>query len=196
MSIVNSTYKIITALLVGAAFFVACENDLQKVNEITKQDNLPVEKMNDVVLEYTDSAKLKVKLVTPFIAKYIPEEDPYIEFEEGIEVFFYDSEEALDAELSAEYAIQYPERHITEAKRNVVAINSKGEKLNTEHLIWDDQKEIIYSEEFVTITTENQVIMGKGFEADQNFSNYKIKNVTGTITLNEDEEDAEDPEIN
>ncbi len=192
MSTLNSTYKAITALLVGAAFFIACENDLAKVNEITKQDNLPVEKMNDVVLEYTDSARLKVKLLAPIIAKYIPEEDPYIEFEEGIEVFFYDKEEALDAELSAEYAIQYPERHMTEAKQNVVAINSKGERLNTEHLIWDDQKEIIYSEEFVTITTDNQVIMGEGFEADQNFSNYKIKNVTGTITLDEEDEVKED----
>jgi LPS export ABC transporter protein LptC len=72
---------------------------------------------------------------------------------------------------------------IVEAKKNVVVINEKNEKLNTEHLIWNEKTKKIYSDEFVKITTPDEIIYGTGFEADQDFSRYKIMNIKGTITV-------------
>ena len=59
--------------------------------------------------------------------------------------------------------------------------------LETEFLNWNEREEIIFSEEFVRITTGNQVIMGEGFEADQSFSNYRITKVTGELYLEDDQ---------
>ena len=69
-----------------------------------------------------------------------------------------------------------------EAKNNVVIVNAEGEQLNTEHLIWDRKKRIIYSNVFVKITTEDEIIMGEGFESNEQFSKYKILKPKGTIT--------------
>ena len=66
--------------------------------------------------------------------------------------------------------------------------NAKGEKLETEHLIWSEREQKIWSEEFVTLSRGTEVIMGQGFEADQNFTTYTIKKVTGTISIEEDEQ--------
>ncbi|HRG51298.1 MAG TPA: LPS export ABC transporter periplasmic protein LptC, partial [Bacteroidia bacterium] len=72
-----------------------------------------------------------------------------------------------------------------EAKRNVVVINVKGEKLNTEHLIWDAVTKKIYTKEFVKITTKDEVLLGEGLTADQDFSKYTILHPTGTIAIND-----------
>lgn len=53
-------------------------------------------------------------------------------------------------------------------------------------------KKKIWSDKFVTITTKNEILMGDGFEARQDFSKYKIKKLKGTVTIKEEEEDNED----
>ena len=40
-------------------------------------------------------------------------------------------------------------------------------------------------DDFVKITTKDQVIWGDGMEADQDFSEYNIKNVKGEIDIKE-----------
>jgi hypothetical protein len=67
----------------------------------------------------------------------------------------------------------------------VEVVNANGEKLNTEHLIWDEGKKKITSDAFVKITTAKEIIMGKGLEANQDFTQYEIKEVTGTIRIDD-----------
>ena len=76
-----------------------------------------------------------------------------------------------------------------EAKYDVVIVNSEGERLNTEHLIWDRKNQRIYSNVFVTITTEDEVIMGEGFESNESFTKYKILKPKGTISQEDEEYD-------
>jgi lipopolysaccharide assembly outer membrane protein LptD (OstA) len=68
-----------------------------------------------------------------------------------------------------------------------VVVNQKGERLTTDELIWDEEKKIIYSNTFVKIATEDEVMYGKGMIANQNFSDYTIKNITGKIKVNASE---------
>jgi LPS export ABC transporter protein LptC len=73
-----------------------------------------------------------------------------------------------------------------EVKYNVEVVNAKGDKLNTEHLIWDEQKKKITSDAFVKITTAKEIIMGKGLEANQDFTQYEIKNIQGIINIGDE----------
>ena len=165
--------------------FLACETDIKKVKFITTRDNLPVESAKDAEIIYSDSAVIKVKITAPQLDRYI-EENPYIELPKGIEILFYDGDLEVASQLTADYAISYEKEGMMEAKGNVVLINEQGEKLNTEHLIWDEEKELIYSNEFVKITTADEIIMGDGFESNQSFTKFKIKNIQGTITIKDD----------
>lgn len=168
-----------------SGMFCACENDIEKVNELTSRTDLPAESARHVEMIFSDSGETKVKLNAPLLERYLGDK-PYVEFKEGVNVIFYDSLMKEDSRLKADYAIQRQSENIIEGKKDVEIINQKGEKLNTEHLIWDQQQRIIYTEAFVKITTADEVIMGDGLEADQHFSKYKIKNITGVINIKED----------
>ncbi|MGZ4033971.1 MAG: LPS export ABC transporter periplasmic protein LptC [Bacteroidia bacterium] len=169
-------------LLLG---FSACENDIAVVNTITgeTEKQLPDQSNKNAEFLYSDSAVVRAKLTTPQLDHYAGKK-PYFELPKGMNVIFYTAEKKEETKLTANYGIGYDNGNgmeKMEAKGNVIVINVKGEKLNTEHLIWNAITKKIYTDDFVKITTKDQTIMGDGMEADQNFSNYHIKNVKGVI---------------
>lgn len=107
----------------------------------------------------------------------------YFIMPQGIEVLFYDTLMNVSSKLTSNYAIHKVKEQKMEAKSQVVVINEKGEKLETEHLVWEEKIGKIYSQEFVKITTEDEIIMGEGFEANQDFTKYKIHKIKGIINL-------------
>lgn len=172
-------------------FSFSCVNDVNEVKELTTNDRRPLEVQKNLFLTYSDSSFIKMELKAPLAENYPQLKEPELKFPKGIKVRFFDARGEEDSRLRANYAIQYPGKRLWEAKGDVVVVNKMGEQLNTEELYWDEATEKIYSSEFVKITTGKEVIMGEGFEADQNFTNYTISKVTGQITLEEDEESAE-----
>jgi LPS export ABC transporter protein LptC len=172
-----------------ALFLVAttsCENDLEKVHLVTNKEALPVETSTDLVIWYSDSARIKVKIEAPELNRYDGESD-YTELPQGVKVEFYDENMNVNSTLTSKYAIRKDAEQVMEARNDVVVVNVKGEKLNTEHLIWNEVSSKISSDEFVKITTPDKIIFGNGFESNQDFTNYKIFNIKGTITINRDE---------
>ena len=163
-----------------------CVNDMEEVNEITSEEILPVEVADDIRIIYSDSAILKVILEANHLERFIGE-NPYIEMSQGVHVRFFNSLGDVESELSSNYAVSYENTDIMEAKEDVVVVNKKGETLNTEHLIWEEKTEKIHTDEFVKITTEDEVIFGHGFESNQDFSKYRIKKIKGTIDLKDAE---------
>jgi LPS export ABC transporter protein LptC len=170
--------------------FTACENDIAIVNSITSANEklLPLESSKNVEFLYSDSAIVRAKLTSPQIDRYAGKK-PYLELPKGMNIIFYKVDKSQQSKLTANYGIAYDNGNgimeKMEAKGNVIVINEEGEQLNTEHLIWNALTKKIYTDAFVKITTKDQVIMGNGMEADQDFSNYKIKDVTGVISINE-----------
>ena len=95
----------------------------------------------------------------------------------------------VKSKLTADYGVRYEREQKMEARKNVIVTNEKGDKLNTEHLIWDEKKQKLLSNEDVKITTKDEIIFGKGFEANEDFTKYKIFNLKGTISINNPKND-------
>jgi LPS export ABC transporter protein LptC len=169
--------------LILAGLLTACENDLDKVNFYSKGSLTPVETAKNIKILYSDSARLQVEITAP-VLNHFETESPYIEMPKGLKAIFYNDRLEVKSKLDADYGIRYERDQKMEARKNVSVVNEKGERLNTEHLIWDEKKEKLYSDEFVKITTRDEIIFGNGFEANQDFSKYKIFNIKGTISLN------------
>jgi LPS export ABC transporter protein LptC len=176
--------------------WTACENDITVINSIIPESELPLESEKNAEYIYSDSAIVKAKLTTPRLNKYGGKKN-YMELPEGMHIIFYNEEKKEQTNLTADYGIGYDDgggMNKMEAKRNVVVINEKGDRLNTEHLIWDAITKQIYTEEFVKITTKDQTIWGDGLRADQDFSKYKILHPKGVIAVNENEKTNEKEE--
>lgn len=144
----------------------------------------PTQQGKGITMIYSDSARLKMVMKAPQMLTYDKNvKEPFTLLPSGLTMDFYTKEEKLEATLSANYGIHYPQRKRMEVKYNVVVVNKNGETLNTEHLIWDEVTKKIHSDAFVKITTAKEIIMGNGFESNEDLTQYQIKDVTGTIQL-------------
>jgi LPS export ABC transporter protein LptC len=170
--------------ILSSSIFVACENDIEKVNFYAGKKNIPVESMYDAEIIYSDSGivtgKLKAKKLDHYTNKH-----SFTVMPKGIIVEFFDHHQTVETKLTANYAMKYDDKDVMEAKGNVIIINEKGEQLNTEHIVWSQKKEQINSDAFVKITTKTEILMGDGLESNQTFSKYKIKKIRGVIQLKE-----------
>lgn len=177
------------ACLIGlATMLISCENDIEVIKQITNPDVLPELTGTNVEIWYSDSAKLKVRIVTPQLDRYLKDASkPYMEFPKGIHVYFYNDSMRVHAEISARYAIYKETEKLWEARNNVVVINTKGERLNTEQLFWDEVKEKIYSSSYSLITTPDGENIGeKGFEARQDFTEWRLNRSRGKLKFRDE----------
>ena len=170
------------SLIMLMGIFTSCENDVEEVNELNNEEIFPDQELRDADVLYSSSGRVKFRMKAPLVEQYGGDEH-YNEMPEGVEVEIYDSTMTVSSRLTSNYAIDIAHDKKMEAKDDVVVINDKGEKLNTEHLIWNMQKEEIRSDVFVKITTPQQVLMGEGLISNQDFSDYKILKPRGVINL-------------
>jgi LPS export ABC transporter protein LptC len=169
-----------------AALALSCE---KKIGTIKKSDilNLPGITVKNSESVFSDSCLVQLIITFPLMEKYDNSTSPYSEFRSGIKVIFYDGHKEPVGSVTSKYAKFYENKKLWELKDSVIAINEQNYKLETELLYWDQEKELIYTDRFVKITSEDQIVMGTGFESDPRLSTRKIKNVNATIYLKDEQ---------
>ena len=171
-------------LMVACFVITSCQTDRNEIMALGKKVVMPALTGKDVTMLYSDSTVLKIKLLTPQMQKYEKDvKEPVTIMPQGLFVIFYDEKGKEATTLKADYGVRYELSKKMEVKYNVEVVNVNGEKLNTEHLIWDEQKKKITSDAFVKITTADEILMGEGLESNQSFTKYRIKKIKGTIRL-------------
>ncbi|MEI6851647.1 MAG: hypothetical protein WCL06_02350, partial [Bacteroidota bacterium] len=130
-------FKTGSVLFIASLLFLtfSCKNKLEDINAIKITDTFPVSTTENVEIIYSDSAKIQTVIKAPILKTY-GGKNPYTEMPKGINAIFYDSVMHVKTHLTSKYAIKYDKKNVMEAKNDVVVINEKGERLNTEHLIW------------------------------------------------------------
>ncbi len=170
---------------------LSCENDINIINSLSHVDSLPMETAYDIEVYYSDSGKVQAFLQSPLMERHDKEGEKgeFMEFPNGFKIIFYDSVLNPESQIIADYGIRFDKDKLMEAKNNVIVTSIKNnEQLETEHLVWDEKKKIIYSDVFVKITRQEEVLYGDGLTSDENFSSYTIKNPSGEFQVNPDEE--------
>ena len=166
-----------------------CENDIERINLITDESEAPTVQGKNIKVIYSDSAKVKVQILAPVYKQYSHAERPYIEFEKGLEVYFYDDSARIESEIRADYTIYYIDEQLWHATGNVVAQRfDNGDALYTEELFWNEAEEQIYSDSYTRVHNEGNVLYGKnGCRSDQRLSNWQLIGSSGTINVQDEE---------
>lgn len=177
-----------TLLLIAfsSILFFSCRRETPqiKINSVTQ--DLPSLTAEGFEMLMSDSSVIRFKLQTPELIRHKNEKDPYIEFPKGVKIEKFDANMNIVSSLTCQYAKNYDSDDRWEAKNNVVAVNYKGDTLKTEYLVWDTEKQKIFSDRFVKIIQKDQTYTGIGFESNQDFSEYHIKNLKGDMYVNVD----------
>ena len=146
----------------------------------------PIMELEDVVFYYSDSAQVKVKGTTPHRKEYAEGNQ---EFPKGLYLEFYDDEGKLESTIKADKAYYNKEKNEWLGQENVIVENAEsGQQLKTEELYWLPADKRLYTEKFVTIKREGEILRGRGLEATQDLSTYSITNPEGEFTLEENED--------
>lgn len=164
--------------------FTGCENDLEAVNALFSKDQVKIEEARDVQLLYSDSAIVRVRVNGPKMLRHVDHTQPKEEFPEGILIeFLRPGSNRTQGSLTAKYAIRLENQGKVIVRDSVVWKSGKGEELRTSELIWDDQRKMVYTSHFVKIIKPEEEFTGFGFEADQNFNNWKIFHPKGRMEV-------------
>lgn len=164
----------------------ACEKRDLVVKDLQIK-NLPTLSARDVETMYTDSGLVTMLVRTPLIQQFKSDENPYTLFPHGLTVLFYEKKSEPQASITSRYARHTEKEDVWELRDSVVAVSPEGNILVTELLFWSQPKERIWSDRFVRFTQNDQIIMGTGFESDTRFTNWSIRNVTGTIYIKDEQ---------
>lgn len=164
----------------------ACENKRNDIMALSAKEVRPSQSGRGITMLYSDSTMLKIKLKAPVMTKFDKGvKEPMTVLPKGVDVVFYDAQGKPATTLKANYGLMFDLSKRMEVRYNVEVVNINGEKLNTEHLVWDEQKKKITSDVFVKITTAREIIMGKGLESNQDFTQYQILEPTGTLRIDD-----------
>lgn len=181
---------LLSALLISMVLVSACENDINKIKELSAlESETPLQETRQVDVIYSDSAKVKMRLEAPRLIEYndtAKNAKPYQVTPNGIKITFYNTDKTLAGVLVADSAIRYPNLKVTKFYKNVVGTFPTGETLKTEELIWDQGKKIIYSDKYVVInTTDGEFLDGVNFVSDEKLTNPKFSQSKATFYTDE-----------
>ncbi len=148
--------------------------------------NGPLRKIEKAETYYTEKNTIKVKMLADEVFEF---ENGDREFPKGLYLEFYDEFGKLESTLRANHAYFFKKENQWRGRGKVEVKNiAKNEQLTTEELFWKPAEEKIFTEKFVTIQQQTDVIYGQGLEAKQDMSDYVIKEIQGTIDLQEEEQ--------
>jgi LPS export ABC transporter protein LptC len=172
-------------VLLAATMLFSCENDMMAVIKLSSKDSIPDVTINNVDVKQSEMGRLSLELTAPKMISF-QTSDPYTEFPNGLRIVFFDSIMQPKTELTANYGISWDGKRTMQARGNVVVRNfQKHEQLNTESLLYDRNMRRVTTNEFVKITQPDKIIYGKGMESDELFDNWVIRDVSGTIYIEE-----------
>jgi LPS export ABC transporter protein LptC len=137
----------------------------------------------NVEMYYTEENQVKVKMIAASVYEF---ENGDREFPKGLYLEFFNEFGNLESTLRANEAYYFKKENQWRGRGKVEVKNlEKNEQLNTEELFWKPADEKIFTDKFVTIRQESDVIYGQGLEAKQDMSDYVIKKPEGEFAVEE-----------
>ena len=176
---------LILLLLLLASACSRTEEEKQHLKQL--EDIGPVKEAFNVRFLFSEEAVLQAELNAPHAIESTEDEKDVRLFDQGMQLIFYTPEGNKKSELTSDKGKFLNQFKEAEVWGNVVMINEKGDKLETERLFWNKVEDRIYSNEFVKIHTDTEIIYGDSMLANTDFTEYKIYNIRGSISLKDEE---------
>jgi len=163
---------------------IACNSDQpQYVHKFKNRTTVPGVYTDSVTMLISDSGVIRYRVISEVWKIYDKAAEPYWYYPK--KVYFEKFNDSLKTEsmVSSDTAKYYYRRKLWELRKNVKIINLKGDQFETSLLYWDELSRRIYSDSFIRIEQGDQVMMGYGFESNDQLTDYRIKKPTGDLPV-------------
>ncbi len=183
----NNTYQILLFLLPCLMLINSCDLLDERIAKPVDKKFVfrePDQSGNDIEVRFIDSGYTKAILNSDKGRIYQEQKETFLDDNVRVEFFSKYNGNRISRLTADSVRIDDVTKNMTARGNVIVKSDSSGNKLETSILDWNNQTQRIFSNEFVRITTANEIIIGYGFESDQSLSNYKINKVSGTSYRN------------
>ncbi len=171
----------IKSFLLSSLFLLSCSVK-EKAKPVIYDG--PLRQAENITMHYAEKERVKVILKAK---KFNEFNNGDREFPEGIYLEFYDEIGKMTSTLRANEAFYFKQENKWRGRGKVEVVNmEKGQQLNSEELFWMPATKKIFTDKFVTITDQKDVLYGTGLQADQDLSHYTIKDLNnGEVEVND-----------
>ncbi len=176
----------ISAFLPALFLFFSCQTKVSTdlPPELLTNTQLPTMEAFNFESFISDSGVVKYHLLAPKLVIYDDQKKPYKDFPDGFLFQKYDHNKKIISQMSGNHGKYFDNEKIWEASGNVVLLNSQGDTLKTEELKYDEKKDLIYSDQFVSIKKGDQHLYGSGgFRSDTQMSKWSFIKTKGNLYL-------------
>jgi hypothetical protein len=180
---IKKKYRFLFLPLLASLFF-ACENDIKSIPALRKKQ-IGIETGKDIESYYSVEAKVKAKLTSPYMVRYLTD-SPYVEFPKTMHVDFYNDTLRIQTKMDAKYGKYYQYDDRVFLRDSVIVKNSiTGDTLKTNELWWDKKKQLLYNDKpsYIFKKDGTQLFAKDGLQAAQDLSWYTFRNVSGPVSV-------------
>lgn len=155
------------------SLLVSCREDVD-TSALQVYDG-PMKTTVNVDLVQSDSAIIRSQIKAPLQLEYA---NGNLEFPEGIDINFFDKEGNITTTMRADKGYFLRDENIYKGVGDVqVENNVEDQSMKSEEIFYNMSQKKIYTEKYVTIREGLTLFKGTGMEADETFTNYKLKDV-------------------
>jgi LPS export ABC transporter protein LptC len=181
---IKKKWKLLFLAPAWAILCLTCENNMKAIPSLRKKQ-VGVETGRDIESYYSIDAKVKAKLTSPYMVRYLTD-SPYVEFPKSLHVDFYNDTMRIQTKMDAKYGKYYQYANRVFLRDSVIVKNTiTGDTLKTNELWWDNKKQILYNDKPSHILKKDgtQLFARDGLEAAQDLSWYTFKKVSGPVSV-------------
>ena len=180
---ITTIFVVVVMLLL---FTASCGSDVKEVvNSKYDPETSYTLKTTDASMLISDSGITRYRIEAKVWLVYEKAKEPYQYFPEGIYAEKFDTLQQVEATLRADTAYNYQKKNLSKLIGNVKIESLEGKKFETSLLFIDQDKDKVYSDQYIRIEEADKIITGIGFESNLDMTQYKIFNSTGIFPLNE-----------
>ncbi len=182
---INPILKILAASAV--VFLLAgCQNEISEIKAITDPKLVPAQSTFNSTFSYSIDGVVRTKIYAVQLDQYVSDSS-YLIAPKTFHIEFFDSLGQYTGNMDGNEAIFSQKSNTLWTKGNLVLANWKKEKLETNSLVFYLDSDLVYTPDFVKISSENSVLEGTGLRSNGSFSNYEINQTSGNFNTENNE---------
>lgn len=150
---------------------------------VTSRDSMALMSTGGITSLISENGFIRYRITTEEWDIFDRATPPHWSFEKGVLLHVFDSVMQVTSMVRADTAYYYDQSELWELRGNVHAENEQSEEFDTDLLYWDQRSEKVYSDSWISVRQEKQVIHGMGFESNQDFTRYTIRHSDGIFPV-------------
>lgn len=142
---------------------------------------MPTMTTKNVATFISDSGIVQYKIVAPIWYIYDQRDTPYWSFPKSVYLQKFNDKYKMISSIAADSATYLKDKHLWRLDGNVEIKRLPSDLFLTQQLFWDERKHRIYTDSFIHVQTETQILEGYGFVSNDKLTEYNVLKVSGVF---------------